>query len=91
MSMIKVAASRIKAKMGEYMRAVRDGQEVVITDRERPVARLVPYDAGTPPPGPALAPPRDPAAPPLGRLEVRALRYRGTDTTALLREDRDRR
>lgn len=91
MSMIKVAASRMKAKMGEYMRAVRDGQEVVITDRERPVARLVPYEAGTPPPGPELASPRDPAAPSLGRLEVRALRFRGTDTTALLRQDRDRR
>jgi prevent-host-death family protein len=89
--MTKISASRIKAKMGQYMRAVRAGREFVITDRELPVARLVPYDAEPAPPRPLVASPRDPAAPPLGRLEVRGPRYRGTDTTALLREDRDRR
>jgi len=91
MSMIKASASQIKAKMGRYMQAVKDGKEVLITDRERPVARLVPYQAEVGPARPVLASPRDPAAPPLGQLEVRALRYRGTDTTALLREDRSRR
>ena len=90
MDMNTVSASQFKAKMGRYMRAVQGGEEVVVTDRDRPVARLVPFerrDAGEL----RVASPRDPAAPPLGELEVRGLRQRGTETTALLREDRDRR
>jgi prevent-host-death family protein len=90
---LRTSSSRLKAKMGQYMRAVRAGKEVVITDRDRPVARLLPYDEG----GPggreelAVAQPRDPTAAPLGKLEVRAIRYRGRPTTELLVEDRARR
>jgi len=89
--MIKTSASQLKAKMGRYMRAVRSGQEVLVTDRDQPVARLVPVDAAAPTTGLRTSAPRDPAAPALGEIEVRGLRRRGIDTTALLVEDRSRR
>jgi prevent-host-death family protein len=89
----KTSASRLKARMGLYMRAVRAGGEVVITDRDQPVARLVPFREDTSAAREELpiARPRDPAAPPLAEVEVRAIRYRGRSTTALLAEDRKRR
>jgi len=91
MVMIRTSSSRLKAKLGIYMRAVRDGKEVIVTDRDRPVAKLVPY--AIPQAGQLISPskPRDPAAPALGELEVHGIEGRNTDTTALLREDRNRR
>jgi prevent-host-death family protein len=38
---VRVAA--LKARLSEYLRAVRQGQPVVVYDRNTPVARLVPY------------------------------------------------
>lgn len=78
--------------MGRFMKAVRAGKEVVITDRDQPIARLVPIQ------GPAegavadpIEKPADPGAPPLGELELRAIRYRGRPSAELLAEDRARR
>ena len=44
-----VSISVLKAKLSEYIGRVRAGQEVVVTDRGVPVARLVPHrpSAGT--------------------------------------------
>lgn len=42
--MIKVKIAELKAKLSSFLRQVREGEEVVVTDRETPVARLVPYD-----------------------------------------------
>jgi prevent-host-death family protein len=40
---MKVAGvSEIKARLSEYLARVRGGEEVLITDRGRPVARIVP-------------------------------------------------
>lgn len=36
------AVSEIKARLSEYLARVRGGEEVVVTDRGRPVARIVP-------------------------------------------------
>ncbi len=44
--MTQVAISELKAKLSSYLDKVKAGQEVVVTDRGRPVARLVPYDEG---------------------------------------------
>jgi prevent-host-death family protein len=90
---LRTSSSRLKAKMGQYMRAVRAGKEVVVTDRDRPVARLLPYDERSPGAReePEVALPKDPAAPPLGEVEVQAIRYRGRSTASLLAEDRNRR
>jgi prevent-host-death family protein len=91
MSMMRVSASHLKAKLGKYLRAVRGGKVVVVTDRDLPVARLIPF--GEEPRTTALsaALPRDPTAPPLGSVAVHAIPHRRTDTTAVLREDRDQR
>ena len=90
---IRTSSSRLKAKMGQYMRAVRSGKEVVVTDRDEPVARLVPYrePGGVAADEPVLDRPPDPAAPALGEVEVRPIRYTGKSTTALLAEDRRKR
>jgi prevent-host-death family protein len=90
---LRTSSSHLKAKLGQYMRAVRAGKEVVVTDRDQPVARLVPYlerQRGRAE-EPEVSQPRDPAAPPLGQVEVVPIRYRGRSTTSLLAEDRGRR
>jgi prevent-host-death family protein len=38
-----VGVRELKAKLSEYLGAAAAGQEVVVTDRGRPVARIVPY------------------------------------------------
>ena len=44
--MNSIGVAELKAKLSEYLRAVRKGHEVTITDRDQPIARLVPI-AGT--------------------------------------------
>ena len=38
-----VKVAELKARLSAYLRSARRGREVVICDRETPVARLVPY------------------------------------------------
>lgn len=38
-----VGVAEFKAKLSEYLRFVRKGNEVVVYDRNDPVARVVPY------------------------------------------------
>lgn len=40
--MLKTSISTLKAHLSRYLAAVRGGQEVLITDRGTPVARIVP-------------------------------------------------
>jgi prevent-host-death family protein len=40
----KANVAQLKAKLSEYLRHVKSGGEVVITERGVPVARLVPLD-----------------------------------------------
>jgi prevent-host-death family protein len=89
----RASSSTLKAKMGQYMRAVRAGGEVVVTDRDQPVARLIPYRETQPTEGQDLpvAQAKDPGAPAFSKLELRPIRYRGRSTTSLLGEDRKRR
>jgi prevent-host-death family protein len=44
---VRVAA--LKARLSEYLRAVRRGHPVTVYDRDTPVARLVPYESGAEP------------------------------------------
>ena len=90
MDMLRTSASRFKAKLGQFMRAVRAGKEVVVTDREQPVARLIPYERPAAAEGVPIAVSRDPTAPPLGRLEVKGIKYRGRSTAVMLQGDRRR-
>lgn len=88
---IKTTASQFKAKLGVFMRAVRAGKEVLVTDRDQPVARLVPIRGVPEPEVLRTSRPADPTAPSLGKVDVRGISPRHTDTTAMLREDRQRR
>ncbi len=38
------AVSELKAMLSEYLSKVKAGEEVVVTDRGRPVAKIVPLD-----------------------------------------------
>lgn len=73
------------------MKAVREGREVVIKDRDRPVARLVPFQKPAGRVEALVSYPKDPAAPRLKDLAIKRIKYRGRSSTELLREDRDRR
>ena len=41
--MIQTNISTIKSQLSSYLDRVKGGEEVVIADRDRPVAKLVPY------------------------------------------------
>jgi prevent-host-death family protein len=41
MAIERVSIGRLKARLSQYLRRVRAGEDVVVTDRGRPVARLV--------------------------------------------------
>lgn len=42
--MKRASVSTLKAKLSEFLRAVRSGEEVIVTDRGTPVARLAPLE-----------------------------------------------
>lgn len=42
---VGVGVADLKARLSEYLRSVRRGADVVIHDRNEPIARLVPYAA----------------------------------------------
>ncbi len=42
----RVSIGRLKARLSEYLRRVKTGEGVVVTDRGRPVARLVGLEGG---------------------------------------------
>jgi len=43
MTMINIGVEELKAKLSEYLRAVRAGREITVYDRDQPIARIVPY------------------------------------------------
>lgn len=42
-----VGVAEFKARLSEYLRAVKKGRELTIYDRDQPVARVVPFSAAT--------------------------------------------
>lgn len=42
-----VGSRELKVRLGTYLRRVRNGQRLVVTDRGQPVAELRPIEAGT--------------------------------------------
>jgi prevent-host-death family protein len=40
--------AEFKAKLSEYLRAVRQGRELTIYDRDRPIARVIPVSEQAP-------------------------------------------
>lgn len=47
MSRNTVRVAELKARLSEYLRAVRRGRELTVFDRDQPIARLVPYASGS--------------------------------------------
>ena len=89
---IRTSATQLKAKLGAFMREVRAGRTVVITDRSCPVARLCPLADAQPQPSVLpLARRRRVPAVPLGKVRVRSIDYAGPSTTEMLADDRRRR
>src|SRR5450755_964819 len=74
---MKTNTSQFKAKLGAYMRAVREGKEVIITDRDRPVARLIPFEPAR---GLQMIHPLA-GTPPFGKIKLKGIPYCGTDST----------
>ena len=48
MTMKDARVAELKAKLSEYLRFVRKGNEVTVYDRNEPIARVVPYTAAGP-------------------------------------------
>jgi prevent-host-death family protein len=42
-SMKSAAVSKLKAMLSEYLARVKAGEEVVVTERGRPIAKIVPF------------------------------------------------
>ncbi len=42
--MKRAAISEIKSSISRYLAEVRKGEEIVITDRKKPIAKIVPYE-----------------------------------------------
>jgi prevent-host-death family protein len=85
--MKRVKIAELKDHLSQHLRDVERGGEVEVTDRNRPIARIVPvHREGA---SLVLVPPRRPF------VSVRERRYRpakwGTDSTTLLLEERQQR
>lgn len=84
MAMKRVKIAELKDHLSEHLRAVEAGAEIEVTDRNRPIARIVPVPASGAPV--ELIPPKRPFA------EIRDRRYPPArwpvDILEVLREER---
>jgi len=91
--MTKVTASQFKAELGKYMRTVRAGGSVLVTDRGIPVV-LEPVDSRKKTASSHSESERfimsDPSAPAFGDVVLKGIKYRGPDSLKLLLIDRQR-
>jgi len=87
MVMRTVKIAELKSKLSQHLRAVRAGESMMVLDRDKPVARIVPVDAVDD----VVITKRAPGAPSLGRLRFPKAPRVDVDVVALLLEDRGRR
>ena len=84
MTMRQVRIAELKARLSEYLRAVRSGETIAVLDRATPVAQIVPAPGGVHCGCGSAAP----DAPPLHRVPLpKAGRVKG-DVVRLLLEER---
>ena len=86
-AMIRVKIADLKDQLSKYLRAVERGAEVEVTDRDRPIARILPIDASHPPV--RIVPPKRPFAS-ISRKRYPPARWT-TSSTDLLLEERQQR
>jgi prevent-host-death family protein len=84
--MKRVKIAEFKSQLSRHLRAVERGAEIEITDRDRPIARLVPVSR----PLPSRLQPAELPVSALLRKRFRPARWR-TSSLELLLEDRRRR
>lgn len=79
-----VRIADLKARLSEHLRLVRQGEQLVVLDRNTPIAHIVPIPDAVP------LKVRKPAtgAPAPGRVRVPGTRWAGGDIVDLLREER---
>jgi len=49
MVMRRLKIAEFKARLSEYLRAVRGGESLIVMDRDNPIARVMPYETGDEP------------------------------------------
>jgi prevent-host-death family protein len=82
--MKQVGIAELKARLSEYLRAVRRGETIAVLDRETPVAQIVPLRER-----PALRIRKPaPGAPPLNRVRLPKPSKLNVDILELLLEER---
>lgn len=86
MAMRRVGVAELKDQLSKHLRAVEAGAEVEVTDRDRPIARIVPV---RPSAQVAVQPPRMPFASIRGRRYPRA-GWTVSSTELLLQERQGR-
>ena len=81
--MRRVGVAELKNQLSKHLRAVEGGDEVEVTDRDRPIARIIPVQSTA---GVVVKPPRKPFA------SIRSRTYPPADwtmsSTDLLLEER---
>jgi len=84
MVMRQVRIAELKARLSEYLRAVRRGETIAVLDRETPVAQIVPVRERT-----ALRVRKPaPGSPPPGRVRLPEPAKLNVDVVELLLEER---
>jgi prevent-host-death family protein len=83
-TMRQVRIAELKARLSEYLRAVRGGDTIAVMDRDTPIAQIIPA------PGRATLRIRKPAAgaPPPGRVALPKPAKLNVDVARLLLEER---
>jgi antitoxin (DNA-binding transcriptional repressor) of toxin-antitoxin stability system len=84
MTMKKVKIAELKSQLSRHLRAVQAGETVTVLDRETPIARIVPVDAGED----VTITPAAPGAPRLGALKLPRPPRLSVDVVDLLLADR---
>ena len=83
-SMKQVRIADLKARLSEYLRAVRAGESIAVLDRDTPVAQLIPVRESR-----ALRVQKPaPGSPPPNRIKVPKRTRLNVDIVALLLEER---
>jgi prevent-host-death family protein len=85
LTMKQVRIAELKARLSEYLRAVRRGERIAVLDRETPVAQIVPVPRG----GTALQVRKPaPGTPPPNRVPLPKPLKLNIDVVQLLLEER---
>lgn len=84
----EVGVARLKAHLSEYLRRVRGGEEVIVTDRDMPIAKIVPSTRKSR----LVIRKPEPGAPPPSKIKfLPPIDLGGLDPVQVLLEDRSRR